>query len=90
MGGDPNVLWDLWALAVVTYEMLTGTLPFPRGSVESWRQAIVNGSFIPITEHLAEPNAGWIALFRRTLSPDCTMRPQTAAEFFSALEQAFL
>jgi serine/threonine-protein kinase len=90
MGGDPNVLWDLWALAVVTYEMLTGTLPFSRGSAESWRQAILNGSFIPITEHFAEPNAGWIAFFRRTLSPDCAMRPQTAAEFLPAIEQAFL
>jgi tRNA A-37 threonylcarbamoyl transferase component Bud32 len=90
MGGDPNVLWDLWALAVVTYEMLTGTLPFPRGTAESWRHAIVKGSFIPIAEHFAEPNARWIAFFTRTLAPDCTMRPQTAAEFLSALEQAFL
>ena len=88
MGGDANVLWDLWALAVVTYEMLTGTLPFPRGSADSWRQAIAKGSFIPITEHLAGPNEQWTGFFNRTLSPDSTMRPQTAADFFQALEQA--
>jgi hypothetical protein len=54
------------------------------------RQAIVNGSFIPVSEHFAEPNANWIAFFRRTLSPDCSMRPQTAAEFLPAVKQAFL
>jgi serine/threonine protein kinase len=88
LGGDANVLWDLWALAVVTYEMLTGTLPFPRGSAESWRQAIAKGSFIPISQHLAEPNEQWIAFFNRTLSPDSTTRPQTASDFLQALERA--
>jgi hypothetical protein len=75
---------------VVTYEMLTGTLPFPRGSAESWRQAIVKGSFISMAEHFTNPNEQWIGFFRRSLSSDCAIRPQTAADFFQALEQAFI
>ena len=32
LGERPEVSWDLWALAVVAYEALTGALPFPVAS----------------------------------------------------------
>jgi tRNA A-37 threonylcarbamoyl transferase component Bud32 len=37
LGGSPNVQWDLWALAVVAYEILTGHLP-SAAATTAWDQ----------------------------------------------------
>jgi hypothetical protein len=82
---DPG--WDLWALAVVAYEALTGALPFA-GSGADWQRAVLAGRFTSLSEHLAETPAAWEPLFRRCFSTDRSQRPASAADFFEQLERA--
>src|SRR5579864_7000598 len=41
-GEVASAAWDLWALAVITYEMLTGAHPFPATSVGQMHHSIVS------------------------------------------------
>lgn len=88
LGERPGVSWDLWALAVVVYESLTGALPFPLATREGWRHAVLSGSYTPLSEQLPDSPAAWEEFFARSLAVDRTRRPASAAEFFGNLEQA--
>jgi tRNA A-37 threonylcarbamoyl transferase component Bud32 len=79
---NADVSWDLWALSVVTYEALTGVLPFPNVSTAEWRQAIFNGSFIPLDRRMPESLERQNAFFVQSFSPDRTLRSKSANEFF--------
>jgi serine/threonine-protein kinase len=81
--------WDLWALAVITYEMLTGTHPFPATSVGQMHYSIVHGQFTPLSTHLPDAPAEWQQFFERALNPKTAERPQSAEEFVSAFTKAF-
>jgi len=81
--------WDIWALAVITYEMLTGAHPFPASSVGQMHYAIVSGGFTPLSTHLPDAPAEWQQFFERALSPKTAVRPQSAKEFVSDLRKAF-
>ena len=84
----PDVSWDLWTLAVVAYESLTGALPFPVDRKGAWRQSVLAGRRTPLREHLTNPSARWEAFFDRALAADRASRPASAARFLRELEQA--
>ncbi|MDP7691715.1 MAG: serine/threonine-protein kinase, partial [Vicinamibacterales bacterium] len=44
-GGTVLPAWDLWALSVVAYEMLTGAHPFAAATVDDCHQAVLAGRF---------------------------------------------
>ncbi len=88
LGERPGVSWDLWALAVVAYEALTGALPFPVTPRDSWRRALLAGRHLPLGQHLPNPPASWQHFFARALAVDRSTRPCTAAEFLQELESA--
>jgi serine/threonine-protein kinase len=88
LGDSPDVSWDLWSLAVVAYESLSGTLPFPVVSREAWRRAVATGRPAPLSAHLASPPSAWQAFFDRALAVDRGLRPRTAADLFRQLERA--
>jgi tRNA A-37 threonylcarbamoyl transferase component Bud32 len=88
-GKVASAAWDIWALAVITYEMLTGTHPFPATSVGQMHHSIVNGRFTPLTTYLPDAPAEWQQFFERALSPKTATRPQSAKEFVSTLGEAF-
>jgi serine/threonine-protein kinase len=88
-GEVASAAWDIWALAVIAYEMLTGAHPFPAISVGQMHHSIVNGRFTPLSTHLPDPPAEWQQFFERTLSPKTAVRPHSAKEFVSALGTAF-
>ncbi len=88
-GEAASPAWDIWALAVITYEMLAGAHPFPATSVGQLHYAIVQGRFTPLATHLPEAPAEWQQFFGRALSPQTAERPQSAEDFFSALRKAF-
>src|SRR5262249_37757599 len=60
-GGTPQPAWDLWALAVLAYEMLTARHPFGSAWPEC-HTALLAGSFTPITAHLPESPPRWTEL----------------------------
>ncbi|MFZ0420050.1 MAG: protein kinase [Candidatus Sulfotelmatobacter sp.] len=88
-GENASAAWDLWALSVITYEMLTGTHPFPATSVGQMHNAIINGRFTPLSTHLPDAPAEWQQFFERALSPKTAERQQSAKEFVSTLREAF-
>jgi tRNA A-37 threonylcarbamoyl transferase component Bud32 len=88
-GEVASAAWDLWALAVITYEMLTGAHPFPATSVGQMHHSIISGRFTPLSTHLPEAPAEWQQFFERALSPKTAARPQSAKEFVSTLGKAF-
>jgi len=88
-GDVASAAWDIWALAVITYEMLTGAHPFPASSVGQMHYSIVSGGFTPLSTHLPDAPAEWQQFFERALSPKTAVRPQSAKEFVSDLRKAF-
>jgi serine/threonine-protein kinase len=90
MGGEVDVMWDIWALSVVAYEALTGVLPFPTASSARWRESILTGQFAPLSQSHGEPPDRWTAFFSEVFAPDVSLRPGSPAAFFQRLEQAIL
>ena len=82
-GFPPSPLWDLWALAVITFEMLTGDHPF----ADTAAGASPTGP-AGYEERIAARLRGEVsvagAFFARALAIDPARRPQTAAELIEA------
>jgi tRNA A-37 threonylcarbamoyl transferase component Bud32 len=76
--------WDLWALALIAYEMLTGTLPFA-GRLGG---AAANGHEAAIAESLDGPLACTRQAFARALAMDPAVRFASASALVTELERA--
>ncbi len=50
-GGAPVESWDIWALAVMAFEMLTGVHPF--SALRTWGSTVVEDRFPSIEENAA-------------------------------------
>ncbi len=87
LGQPVDAASDLWALAVVTYEMLTGAQPFAGATAAEWRSSVLAGRFAPLIRHVPEAPARWEEFFARTFAIDRASRPSSARAFFSELEQ---
>jgi serine/threonine protein kinase len=81
--------WDLWAVGVIAYEMLTGTHPFGSGNPATAQFAIVEGRFRAITEAIPGAPEQWQEFFSRAFAPSPGNRPGSATALAVALEQAF-
>jgi len=88
-GESPTERWDLWALAVVAYEMLTGAYPFATTSGD-WRQSLLSARVIPTRIHVPDAADSWDRFFANTLAPDPAQRPASAAHFLTAFEREIL
>ena len=88
LGEPPGLHWDLWALSVVAYETLTGRLPFEIASPHDFRSAVMAGCFVPLTVSLEEVPQAWQEFFAGCFARNREARPQSAAEFFSRLENS--
>jgi tRNA A-37 threonylcarbamoyl transferase component Bud32 len=87
-GGEPAALWDLWALAVVAYEMVTGNYPFEGRSPADWFRAGEAAKFIPLAANLPEARRVGQEFFERAFAVDPAHRPRSADEFHSELQRA--
>ncbi len=87
LGGAPEPAWDLWAIAVIAYESLTGYHPFPAMTRGEWRDA-VSAAFVRPTEVLPAATERWNRFFETALSPDAARRPQTARDLIGAMAKA--
>jgi len=86
-GDDVNPGWDLWALGVIAYEMLTARHPFRRSVVFAGDATI--DAEVPCGADQAPALSGAAsALFRSALSTERALRPRGPLEFLAACEQA--
>lgn len=80
--------WDLWALAVMTYEMLAGAPPFELTAAAQWHGAVLAGRFTPLARHLPQAPESWQKFFDRAMALEQQRRPDSARVFLTALEAA--
>jgi tRNA A-37 threonylcarbamoyl transferase component Bud32 len=87
-GEEARPSWDLWALAVLAYEMLTGAYPFCGNSPVDWFGNGNGARVTPVAAHLPEAPRSCQELFERTFAQDAAQRPQAARTFLSELQGA--
>jgi serine/threonine-protein kinase len=80
--------WDLWALAIVAYEMLAGKYPFEGATDSEWQLAVMTGRFTPVGRYVPTAPPAWQEFFCRALAVQQERRPPAASVFFSELEGA--
>jgi len=85
-GDDVSRSWDVWALAVVTYEMLTGRHPFRRGLTVGVPEDAEHITAQGGGDHPPVPRCAQ-AFFHRALSPDRVQRPPDAHTFLADIER---
>jgi serine/threonine-protein kinase len=78
---------DIYSLAVILYEVLTGKLPFTAKSPMEYIQKHVTEAIIPLSERVPERRfpKGLDDVLARALSKKPEQRYQSAAEFAEAL-----
>jgi serine/threonine protein kinase len=87
--GDPRGLSlrsDIWSLAVIAYQMLTGRLPFASEDTRQLSEQISFVDPVPLTQHLTELPAAVSDAIMTALSKSRCMRFASVAEFLRALE----
>jgi hypothetical protein len=86
-GDDVSPAWDIWALGVMTYEMLTGIHPFRRTVALPGDPTVpglaANGQDTP------ELSGTALGFFRTALAPEPALRPSDALGFLASYERAF-
>ena len=88
-GGTVQPAWDLWALTVMAYEMLTGAHPFAGATIDETHQAILGARSAPVATHLPDAPSGAQAFFARAFVSDPAERPPSARALRADLERAF-
>ncbi|MDF2691863.1 MAG: Serine/threonine protein kinase [Labilithrix sp.] len=78
---------DLWALAVVAYEALTGKIPFEGETVEDIFLSICTFRVVPIRARRPELPPELDAFFARAFASNLAERFATAAELTAAFEE---
>ncbi|MFT3775426.1 MAG: protein kinase [Minicystis sp.] len=81
-GVDPRS--DLWSVAVILYELLTGTPPFPGDNEFARLTSVLSEEPRPIAQ-VAPPLAHWAPFFQRALAKDPAQRFQNAEEMAQAV-----
>jgi tRNA A-37 threonylcarbamoyl transferase component Bud32 len=86
-GRPPSPRWDLWALAVIAYEVLCGCAPFAGDDSEMLRIAILGVNFPPVTELFPNAPGQWQAFFETAFARDEEQRAESVAEFWKELRE---
>ncbi|HYK89470.1 MAG TPA: protein kinase [Acidobacteriota bacterium] len=77
---------DIWALAVMAFEMLTGVHPF--ASSADWRMVLHGGQFPALNADAPGLTQGLKEFFERSLAADRSRRPLSARQFLTELQAA--
>ncbi len=85
-GDDVNPGWDVWAIAVIAYEMLTAHHPFRRRVAFNDDETVADATTGDrLDSQLSDASA---AFFRNALSIERAFRPSDAIAFLDACEEA--
>ncbi|HZU42941.1 MAG TPA: protein kinase [Terriglobales bacterium] len=87
-GESVSPAWDVWAVSVMAYEMLTGIHPFGSGNPGTAQFAIVEGRFKPVNEVIPNAPERWQEFFVRAFAVSPEFRPGSASALVAAMEQA--
>lgn len=79
---------DIYSLAFLAYEMLTGELPFRGESMRDLAVARLKGQLVPLRERQPELPVAVEGVLARALAVDVNVRYATALEFAEALGRA--
>jgi TonB family protein len=79
---------DIFSLAAVAYELLTGRAPFPGRTVTEVVSRVVRGAHVPPAEVDARLPGALNEVFAQALSPAPDRRPRHAVDFAKALAEA--
>ena len=82
-GGKLAESWDVWALAVVAYEMLTGIHPFDGSTSLDISNRILAGQVTPLRTHFPEGPASLQRFFDRAPAVQVEARPASALGLYS-------
>jgi len=77
--------FDLWALSVVFYEILTGRRPFEGGTPEELAAAVLEYRAIPLTNWLPAISPCLSTFFEAAFSSELSRRPRSAAQLTQRL-----
>jgi tRNA A-37 threonylcarbamoyl transferase component Bud32 len=89
-GGDAHPSWDVWALSVVAYEVLTGAYPFDEKPYVGQIGTDGASKFTPVTTHLTGAPQSCQELFERSFARNSADRPQSAQNFLSQLQSSLV
>jgi serine/threonine-protein kinase len=81
---DVDERTDVWSVAVVLYEMVTGAMPFRKPNYNALMQAIIHEPPVPMTDFAEADESLW-QVVARGLAKDRHERWSTMAEFGEAL-----
>jgi serine/threonine protein kinase len=87
-GGMPHPSWDIWALAVIAYEMLVGECPFTETNSYDFRRTVAPGSWIHLANRHSDVPDSTHAIFARAFSVDPAERPGCARTLLDDMERA--
>jgi serine/threonine-protein kinase len=82
--GSVDARTDVWALAVLIYELITGTVPFKVKNYNALMQAILNETPVPSIEYGAGDRELW-EILRKGLEKERDARWSSMTEFGEAL-----
>jgi serine/threonine-protein kinase len=88
-GGSLSPGWDLWALSVIAFEALCGVQPFHGSDFQSLQNAILEGSFPPVSSFIPQAPPRWQEFFNRALARSENDRPGSIAELWADLQSCF-
>lgn len=88
-GAAPSISWDIWALGVISYEMLTGTRPFAGTDASAVRTAIRHGNFVPVSAIMPDAPDRLSGFYERVFSLDPECRPISVMALLKDLSAAF-
>jgi hypothetical protein len=86
--GSAGTECDLWAIAVMAYEMLTGALPFEGVAAADYQSSVLSGRFTPVGTRLPGAPAGLQGCFASAFALEPARRPSRAPALVAGLERA--